>query len=188
MAPGLAVLFMTDRLWVTIPTHADNLNNVAGWLVSSCRGLVENLKYIRVIEEYELYGSTFRFINISFSGPILLFYYLTATLTYKRTDFKTIVLLATISPLMAFTYPSHVVISYGLLVAFSIIAIYRRNKKASIAFVSIGMFTILVLEIIKYRQIMSDCKHFKVDCLKFFSTDTANAIMVIMGNNENKSK
>jgi hypothetical protein len=153
---GIAVLFMTDRLWVTIPTHVDSLNNIVGWVVSSCRGLVESIKYSLLFEEYDLYGSTFRFINISFSGPILLLYYLTVTLTYKRTDIKTIILLAAMSPLMAFTYPSHVIIAYCLLVAFSIIAIYRRNVTTSIAFVSIGAFTILVLEIIKYRQIMSD--------------------------------
>lgn len=153
---GLAVLFMTDRFWVTIPTHADTLSNVAGWVVSSYQVLVASLKYTLVFEEYDLYGSTFRFINISFSAPILLFYYLMVTLTYTRTDFKTIVILAAISPLMAFTYPSHTIIAYGLLIVFSIIAMYRRNKKASIIFVSIGVFTILVLDILKYRQMMLD--------------------------------
>lgn len=36
--------------------------------------------------------------------------------------------------------------------------------------------------IIGINVMMSDCKYFKVDCLKLFPTDTANAIMVIMGN------
>ena len=190
LGTGIAVLFMTDRLWVTIPTHADSLSNVAGWLIYSCRELVENLKHILFFEEYDLYGSTFRFINISFSGPILLFYYLTACLTYKRTDIKTIALLAIISPLMAFTYPSHVAISYGLLVAFSIIAIYRRNKLTSIAFVSIGVFTILVLEIIKYRHIMSDAYNnnqlwnniFASDKLVLLHNDIHHILAVIIFN------
>lgn len=37
------------------------------------------------------------------------------------------------------------------------------------------------------NMLMSDCKYFKIDCLKYFSTDAANAIIVIIGNNDSSS-
>src|SRR5271157_3266169 len=156
LSTGVAVLFMTDRLWVPIPGHAESLAGLGKWMATSYRIAIASLKYACHPEEYDLYGSTFRFINMSFSTPILLFYYFMIILVYRQSDFKVIVPLAMFSPLMSFTYPSHAIAAYGLVTAFSNTALYRRKWRACVTFVSIGTATLLFLEVIKYRQMMSE--------------------------------
>jgi len=153
---GIAVLFMTDRLWVPMRPYADSLTT--SWIIvaSAFKTVIDYLIYTRNFIEYDIYGSTFRFINISMSGPILLLYYFLTTIVYKNADIKSYAVLFLMSPLMAFTYPSHTIIAYGLIATFCLISLLRRKWETSIYFFSVGTFTILFLEIIKYRKMMSE--------------------------------
>lgn len=152
---GISVLFMTDRLWVPVGPHAERLVDVWRVPASAFKMILHYFKDTHNVIDYDIYGSTFRFINISFSGPILLLYYLLITLAYKREETKSFIVMFLMSPLMAFTYPSHMMIAYGLIVTFSLIALIRRNWKSCIAFTSIGALTLIFLEAIKYRQMLT---------------------------------
>lgn len=48
--------------------------------------------------------------------------------------------------------------------------------------------SIFVQIIMGVNMLMSDCKYFKDDCLKYFSTDTANAIKIIIGDSDYSSQ
>lgn len=153
---GIAVLFMTDRLWVPMRPYAESLTDSWRIVASAFRTVIDYILYTRNFIEYDIYGSTFRFINISMSGPILLLYYCITTIAYKSTDIRAYFALFLISPLMAFTYPSHTIIAYGLIVTFFLVSLFGCKWKASICFFSVGAFTIIFLEIIKYRKMMSE--------------------------------
>lgn len=153
---GLAVLFITDQLWVPVRAYAESLAASWGIAASAFKTMADYLIYKHNFIEYDIYGSTFRFINISLSGPIVLLYYFLVTIVYKNTEIKTCFILLFLSPLMAFTYPSHTIIAYGLIATFCIVSLFRRKLKTSVYFFSVGIFTILFLEIIKYRKMMSE--------------------------------
>jgi|GEM_PF-5286411 len=156
LVAGIAVLFMTDRLWVPMVPYVERV--IDSWRIaaSAFKRIIDYIIYTRNFIEYDIYGSTFRFINISMSGPILLLYYYIITLVYKYRDIKSYSALFIMSPLMAFTYPSHTIIAYGLLVTFSLVSLFRRSWKKSLAFVSVGTVTIIFLEIIQYRKMISE--------------------------------
>jgi hypothetical protein len=153
---GITVLFMTDRLWFPLLPKVQQL--IDSWKIAASffSTVMDYLRYTSNFIEYDIYGSTFRFINISMSGPILLLFYFITTLVYKHADIKSCSVLFIISPLMAFTYPSHTIIAYGLLVTFCLVALFRRHWKAAISFFSVGTFTIILLEIIEYRKMLSE--------------------------------
>lgn len=153
---GIAVLFLTDRVWCPVRPNVQRLTDVWTIVASAFNRVVEYIRYTRNFIEYDLYGSTFRFINISISGPILLLYYCLAALAYKHAGYKTFAMLFAVSPLMAFTYPSHTIIAYGLLAAFFLVCLCRRKWKAAAAFFSAGVLTIIFLEVIRYRKMISE--------------------------------
>jgi len=150
---GISVLFLTDRLWVPAGPYSGTI--LGFWQVpaSFFSLIIHYFRDIRTVPDYDIFGSAFRFINVSFSAPVLLLYYLLATLTYIKGNKKSFFVLCIVSPLMAFTYPSHTVIAYGLLLMYSALSVVRRNFRTGIAFMSIGAATLIFLEIIRYRQL-----------------------------------
>lgn len=152
---GVSVLFMTDRLWVPIAPYVVNIVDIWRIPASALNMITGYMNNIKNVIDYDIYGNTFRFINISLSAPILLFYYFITTLAYKRGDIRSFIVVLVMSPLMAFTYPSHLMIAYGLIMAFSLTSLFRRNWKSVIAFVLIGISTLIFLELINYRQMLT---------------------------------
>lgn len=151
---GISVLFLTDRLWVPVGGYAGNILGFWRIPASMFSLVIHYFSNIQAVIDYDLIGSTFRFINISLSGPIILLYYLIATLAYKKCNIKIFVILCLITPLMAFAYPSHMLIGNGLIAAYALISLYRRNWKGVVAFASIEALNLVFLETIKYRQML----------------------------------
>jgi hypothetical protein len=153
---GIAVLFLTDRLWGPILPNVQRVVDLWQIAGSAINSATDYLRYTRNFIEYDIYGSTFRFINMSLSGPILILFYYITTLVYKNNDVKSYFIFLVMSPLMAFTYPSHTIIAYGLIASFSLVALFRRNWKAAVSFSSVGAVTIIFLVIIEYRKMLSE--------------------------------
>lgn len=152
---GISVLFMTDRLWVPIAPYVGTIVDIWRIPASALNTIIGYINNVKNVIDYDIYGNTFRFINISLSAPILLFYYFITVLAYKRGDIRSFIMVFVMSPLMAFTYPSHLIIAYGLIMTFSLVSLFRRNWKSVIAFVLIGISTLVFLELINYRQMLT---------------------------------
>lgn len=158
---GLATFFLTDPMWANLPIHPNGLSDALRWTGRLFVYAGNNLASLTTIGEYDFYGSTFRFVNLSLSAPILLFYFfavLSLHLAEQNSRGRTIWLsvLALLSPVMAFSYPSHSLISYGLLGAFAIVNFWRGDRSKALAFASIAMGTLLMLLSIGYFTILSD--------------------------------
>ncbi len=153
---GISVLFLTDRIWAPVGPYASNIFGFWQIPASMFWLIINYFQDTRTVVDYDMYGSTFRFINISLTGPIILFTYLITTLAYKKDDLRVFVILCFIMPFMAFSYPSHMVIAYGLLLTYSMVSLYRRKWKTSISFVSIVVINLVFLEIIRYRQTLKE--------------------------------
>lgn len=150
---GISVLFLTDRLWVPAGPYSATILGVWQVPASFFSLIIHYFRDIRTVADYDIFGSTFRFINMSFSAPVLLFYYLFATLAYIKSSMKMFFVLFIMSPVMAFTYPSHTVIAYALLFMYAVLSLARRNFRTGILFTSVGAATLIFLEIIRYRQL-----------------------------------
>lgn len=158
---GLATFFLTDPMWANLPVHPNGLSDALHWIGRLFAYTGRNLAFLTTIVEYDFYGSTFRFVNLSLSAPILLFYFfagLSLFLVERHGRARTIwlVILALLSPVMAFSYPSHSLISYGLLGAFAIVSFWRGDRPKALAFASVAMGTMLLLLSIGYFTILSD--------------------------------
>jgi len=158
---GLVTFFLTDPMWANLPIHPNGLLDALHWTGRVFANAAKNLAFLTSIGEYDFYGSTFRFVNLSLSTPILLFYFFAALslhLAEKNSRARTIWLsvLALLSPVMAFSYPSHSLISYGLLGAFAIVSFWRGDRPKALAFASVAMGTMLLLLSIGYFTILSD--------------------------------
>lgn len=158
---GLATYFLADPLWVNLPIHPSEIQDGVGWLGLLFASAARNLARLATIGEYDFYGSTFRFVNLSLSGPILLTYFFVALNLHlsegrQRSRAAWLGVLVLLSPVMAFSYPSHALISYGLLGAFAIVNFLQGNRSKSLAFSSLGLCILLFLFSIDYFSILSN--------------------------------
>lgn len=158
---GLATYFLTDPMWVNLPIHPNDFSDALQWTGRLFSYAGTNLTLLTTISEYDYYGSTFRFVNLSLSAPILLFYFFAALSLHLAEEncgarATWLSILALLSPVMAFSYPSHALISYGLLGAFAIVSYWRGYRYKALAFASIAMGTMLLLLSIGYLTILSD--------------------------------
>lgn len=158
---GLATFFFTDPIWANLPIHPNGFSDVLHWTGRLFANAGKNLALLTRICEYDFYGSTFRFVNLSLSAPILLLYFFVALslhLAERNSKARTIWLavLALLSPVMAFSYPSHSLISYGLLGAFAIVSFWNGDRPKVFAFASVAIGTMLLLLSIGYFTILAD--------------------------------
>ncbi len=130
---GLATFFLADPMWANLSGHPGGFPETAHWIGRLVGHAAMNLVALTAIGEYDFYGSTFRFVNLSLSAPILLFFFFAAlnfhlTVVKKSERMIWLAILALLSPVMAFSYPSHLLISYGLLGAFAIVNFWWGDR------------------------------------------------------------
>lgn len=98
------------------------------------------------LHEYEMLN-TFRYINLSVSGPILMAYAALCHVLYAKAQPSRLATGAVLvlSPCMAFSYPSHALIAYACLGGYAILAFLRGNRQGAITLSLIGALTALGL-------------------------------------------
>lgn len=158
---GLVTFFLTDPMWVNLPIHPNGLSDTLPWVGRLFAYAGKNLALLTTIGEYDFYGSTFRFVNLSLSAPILLIYFLVVLSVHfsersSRARVIWLFILALLSPVMAFSYPSHSLISYGLIGAFAIVDFWRGDRSKALAFAGVAMGTMLLLLSVDYFTMLSD--------------------------------
>lgn len=153
---GFAVTFWTDRVWTAIPTHPDRITDTVAWLGTAWTILKAAPAATLTVPDIDYYGNAFRYVNMSLSGPILLMYFALVVFAYVKESRVALLALAGAAPLMAFSYPSHTLIAYALLVIFAGISLLQRNMQGFVGFSAVGAATLIFLEAIGYRSLLSN--------------------------------
>ena len=155
MGVGLASLFGTDRLWTILPTHPDSLRALGSWLHLLWSTGWVGIWSATIFSEYDFYGNTFRYVNLSFSVPILLAFFTIAVMVHIAGSWPWILAMAVLAPAMAFSYPSHAFIAYTLLIGFAGLNLLRRDWFRFAAFAGVGAATLIFLLAIDYPGMVS---------------------------------
>lgn len=150
---GILTYFYASGWWLRIPYGPEG-TDVVSWLQSIFWFIKYHLKTLLNIKDYDLLGDTWRYINLSITSPILLFYFLNVLVVYKYSYKIPSGFLFIFTPLMAFSYPSHAAIAYMLLVGFGTIALIRKEKKEAIIFGVTLIVSFLFLWIIRYQNMI----------------------------------
>lgn len=101
-----------------------------------------------VLELYESEAlNSFRYINLSVSGPILFGYATLCHLIYaaQRPSILAVAAVTLLSPFMAFSYPSHALIAYVILAGYTVLAHLREHRRAAAILFFTGVVTAFVL-------------------------------------------
>lgn len=146
---GIAVLFLVQVWWIDIPITFENpsISSLLLWikrlLSSPYDGSITSIN----MYEYEAAQGSFRYINLSISGPLLILYILLCHLTYAnhKPSYIITTLLLLMTPLMAFSYPSHAMIAYASLCGYMVISYLRGYRSAAITLLGIITLSAAIL-------------------------------------------
>ena len=164
MGVGLAALFGTDRLWVNLPITATvSQGSLGSWLYQQLNWWFHDLWVMQwasilattSFNEYDFYGSTFRYVTLSFAEPILLAFFTISVMVHLTGRRAWISAMALLAPAMAFSYPTHAVIAYMLLIGFAGLNLLRRDWLRLAAFAGVGISTLAFLFAIDYPALAS---------------------------------
>jgi hypothetical protein len=147
---GTVVLFGTGQWWSALPVAPGfgGPPSVTGWIVATANSFFhQSFTTFFNIFEYEALQGSFRYMNNSISAPILLVYMYACFTVYRseRPAIGPAVVIATLSPLLAFSYPSHTMIAYGLLGGFAGLALLRGHIRSATVLAAVAVLTILLL-------------------------------------------
>lgn len=147
---GSSVLFFIGQWWSELPIAPGVYGppSFFSWL-SSIYSFVTSYAFQAFFNIYEsetLQGS-FRFINNSMSGPLLLIYLYGCFRIYSKDRISAFMAawVFAMSLAMAFSYPSRVLTAYFVLAGLAVFSILRGKWNAAVMLFSIGLCTILVL-------------------------------------------
>jgi hypothetical protein len=158
---GIAGYFL-NGMWAALPPSAEfllllgPLPSVSNWTQSVATNLVDAVARLWNPQEYDLIGDLFRFVNLSLSAPLLIAHFYVAVSVRQRPSPARIIGLLVISCAIAFSYPSHPIVAYLVLIGFAADGILRRDRRCLIAFGGVGLATIVVLLGIGYPRFLAD--------------------------------
>ena len=160
LAIGVAVLFGQAQWWGHIPSAVGMPGAPRIWLWFSIllgKFLHGSFDLFRMYE-YEALQGSFRYINLSISGPILLIYAMLCHLVYaaEKPKYSVLAVVAVMSPLMAFSYPSQALIAYATLGGYMVLAFWRGHKISAAWLLGIGLAAAGILLIGGYVQYIMD--------------------------------
>jgi hypothetical protein len=159
VAVGFAVLFCVVPCWMNIPSAVGMPRTpaVLPWFTALPGMILRGPFDLFRMFEYEALHPL-RYINLSISGPILMGYVVLCHLVYARAKPSVIVALplALMTPLMAFSYPSHALIGYAALGGYSVLAFWRGHRRGGAVLVGIGVISAAILFFGGYIQYVMD--------------------------------
>ncbi|MBU6234367.1 MAG: hypothetical protein KGQ41_00850 [Alphaproteobacteria bacterium] len=146
---GISVLFFTAYSWTDIPVAVGypGADSLWRWVKLLFGYVIHGQLELLQMFEYEALQGSFRYINLSISGPILMIYGLMCFCLYAREkpNWLLAAALMVLSPFMAFSYPSHALIAYLSIGGFSVLAFLRGRKPAAGILFGIGALTAAIL-------------------------------------------
>ena len=155
MGVGLAALFGTDRLWTFLPTHPSSLSALGSWLHQLWNVELSSIWSATSVSEYDFYGNTFRYGNLSLSEPILLVFFTATAMVHFTGSRAWVLAMVVLAPTMALSYPSHTMIAYTLLIGFAGLNLLQRDLFRLGAFAGAGIATLVFLFAIDYPGMIS---------------------------------
>lgn len=142
---GILVLFCTGQWWGDIPVAIGSAGapDAGRWISKLLTAPLTGSVRLLNMFEYEALQGSFRYINMSVSGPILMLYVALCHAVYRTEKLspKIWLPLLIMSPLMAFSYPSHPLIAYAVLGGYAVMAYWRGHKKPAAALALIAVIT-----------------------------------------------